>query len=747
MPAVSITGIQNPELDGWQVEGSGLTVNVLELPLELVQEDGAEQFFYTFLDTASADLTAGRIAEARLRILSSDGLGVNNGPIFGCTAGPSFRDVALQFVTNAVRFVTRDTGASTWHGVSTQVPFAWDDGEAHTYRLLSDPTTNSVVLVINDTVYATVALTSFTPGGEDGRAYFGAVATTAATGSVVEWDSFSVAGIPPTTAKRTLGVLKNGGSTTDIDGWEIPRTDTSTVANSDVGAVIEEMDWRSDVQVRIRLDPSWGVTVFRPDLPPPPYYTGDFATQYTEPSAGWINVEYRHLPRLTGTQRFGRVEFGALDPRSISQQRWGEVRYRIYTRGDGDFIAPQHMVLNWCNVITSGELLNDTGAEVLTVESISKTLVSLVPTHIYADRVFNLVVGTTVLNPTDWTFDKDAQAITLVSPLADAHTNVTVTFAAGKPVTNTYLCSQPLLRSTTLLNEGTPPVPKSQVGAATREEVFGTALNDPTDTLGSLDFILNDPFRTVQFSDDASVLYEALEFCETDDGNDTNLLSVICDGPGPEMGWIEMALSGTSFSDGFSLPGGPAVWRGSSVAQDTVGGFNQANVLVMGGGRPVTGGVLGGGATTGSIQYPSYPAIPGPDRGATIRSMHLTMRMSSVLIDATGPGVEADLADDLDFANTATDNVPPTYADPSVNPNPSTTGALSGNGACAVMLVDAVSTTYSRIGPWGGEAALAVRSQLAGGGYPSSGMGFTLAGGAPLGPTPTTTTLTVKAAN
>lgn len=745
IPHVAITGIRDPEEDGWSAEGSGLEVELKELPLELVQVDGAAQLFVQYLDTSSPDLTGGRILEARVTVTSWNGLAVNEGPLFGCTAGPLFKDVAAQFLEGGIQLVTRTApGATTWVAVGAVISAPWDDDAAHTFRIIADPTTDTVVVVVDDVVLATEALTAFTSSTEEGKAYFGAVATSPTTASVVAWEGFSVACLPPATAKRTLGVLRNGGVVTDIDGWELPRTDASSDPNSSVNAVIEEMDWRSNVQVRVRLDPGWGVTVFRPDLPPPPYYTGEFITEYTEPSAGWINVEYRHLPRVASTQRFGRVSFGALDARSVTQQRWQQVRYRIYTRSNEDFIAPQHMVLNWYNVITSGELLKDVTPEVLEVESATSTLVSLVPTHIYADRVFNIVVGDVVLNPTDWTFDVETQSIQLASPLDAEHVAVTVTFAAGKPVTNTYLCSQPLLQSTTLLNEGTPPVPMSQIGSATREEVFGSALNDPTDVLGDIDFILNDPFRTVQFTNEADALYEALEFCTVDDDNDVNLIASVCDGPAPELGWIEVALSGTSFSDAFSLPGGPKAWGGSNVATDTVGGFNQAKILLVSGGRPVTGGTLGPGT---AILYPSYPAIAGPDRGAIIRSMRMRMRMSSALTDGNDPVVETSLSEDMDISGTMTDNDPPTEGDPTTDPNPTGPGAPSGNGACIAVLTDFAATTYSRVGPWGGEAALAIRSQLAGGGYPASGNGLVLSGGASLGPEPTVTVINLQAAN
>lgn len=747
LPSVCITALRDPVDDGWAESLTGLvTVEPRENLLVVTQDTGGSVRFSSAL-VLTPESGHGRIAEGRFAVTSAATLGVGDGPVFGFGVGPLGRDVGLQLLTGPARVQLVSNGAA----VGAATAFAWDDAAQHTYRLVADPTANTVVLVVDDQVLATVALTSFAATGSSTAAYFGAQNTSVANrAAVAEWESFSVVPLPVAAVKRTLGVRRSGGDPDDIDGWVLPRTDALDVPNSDLAAVVEEMDWRSDVQVRVRLDPGWGCTVFRPDLPPPPYFDGEFATQYTEPSAGWINVEYRHLPRLTDIQKFGKVAFGSLDPRSISQQRWYEVRYRIYTRGDEDFISPQHMVLNWHNVITSGEFLRDTGAEVVQVEALTATLVSLAPSHIRADRVFNVVVGATVLGPDKWSFDRDAQAVTLTTPLPSEHELVTVSFAPGKPVTNTYLCTQPLLQSTTLLNEGTPPVPKSQVGTATRQVVFGSKINDPTDTLGDVDFILNDPFRTVAFTDDSDVLYEALEFCEADDGNTKGLIAIACDGPAPEVGWVELALSGTSFSEGFSREGGPARWGGSNIAADTVGGFSQNSVLHASG-RGFDGGHIGPGT---AILYPSYPAVPGPDAGATGRAMHWFMRMSSAFYAHEEPAVgggtvvvfgEADLADDMAIADTASDNTPASAAGDDVDPNPDGVPAPSGNGAAVGKVVDYDPAQYSRIGPWAGETALAVMSQLAGNGLPASGTAFTLVGGAPLGPDPAPSTLNIVA--
>lgn len=699
IPNVSITGIQNPTLDGWVVQGSGLEVDVLDLPLELVQVAGASQTFIQNLDTTSPDLTGGRIFEARITIVSFSGLGVAQGPIFGCAVGASFRDVAIQFTLSGLLYVTWN--GSAWVAVGSSIPFTWTDGEPHTYRVIADPLTDSVTLVVDDVVLDNRALTLFSAHGVEGRCYFGAIGTSAY--STVEWHSYSVTGIPALIVKRTLGVYRSG-PVTDIDSWEIPRTDSDSVPNSAVEAVIEEMDWTEDVQIRIRLDTGWGVTVFRPDIPPPPYYTGNYATQYTDPSAGWINIEYRDLPRLPVAQRFGKVAFGSLDPRSITQQRWVGVSYRIYTQEGEDFIAPQHMVLNWYNVVTSGELLNDTSVEVLEVESLTKTLISFKPTHINAARVFNVVVGGVVLGPSDWSFDASTQTITLATPLAQEHTLVTVSFAAGTPVTNTYLCSQPLSQSTTLLNEGTPPFPKSQIGGAIRTEVsVADPIYDPTDDTDP-DSISN-AYQTVVWVDNPDALYESLEFCEVTDGHSTGLIASINDGYGLDEGWVGMTMSGTMFSDATSLPGGPAVWKGSSGVQDTLGGFNQTNVLM----------VSGGGYTHGTLNNSILKPTSGNrfDQVSVIQSMTMHIRMFSVIIDATGPIIEVQLEEDF-------------------------TGIVSDNGSCEVTVVDAASTTYSRVGPWGGPTALATRSLLG----PGSTM-FIVSGGASLGPLPTVTTFTL----
>jgi hypothetical protein len=614
------------------------------------------------------------------------------------------------------------------------VDFDWLDGEFHDYRVLADITSASVTVVVDDTVLATFAAVIFPVFGDQGDAAFGFRFTD--TTLSLEMCSHSVVAVPDNTVFRTLGVYKSGDPD-DIDSWVLPRTDTTGVVNSDPASVIEEMDWRTYMEVRVHLDPTWGVTILRPDLPPPPGFTGVFATQTTEPSAGWINIEYRRLPRHT--DMFGSVAFGALDPDSVSQQRWREVRYRIYNTPNEDYISPHHMVLNQYNVISSGELLFDTTPEVVTLTSLTRRMFSILSANMNADRVFAVSVDGTIIPSSDWQFDETTQTVTLKFPLPADEYPVTVTFAPGEPVTTTYLCSQPLRQSTTLLNQGTPPVPASQTGESIREVVFGSIINDPNAVLNDPDFILNDSYRSVEFVDDPNALYESLEFCTLDDDGETNVLSIACDGPAPEQGLIEIALEGPAYYDAFNVPCGPGgPWGSSSPSiKGSASAFDQTHILLASG-----NGVMGG-LLNQAVLYPNWPGEGVSAADARKLPMGQNQQVSWRLV--IGP-----FEDDLTMPETV-DNVPPSGV--GIEPNPNGTPGTNLHGAAIAEMVDYAGDGVSRLGPWGGLASLTPTSLLAGSGgtqaatgFPGSGVGLTLNGGMVL-PLPSTTIINIEAAN
>lgn len=596
MESVSLSGLLLPEQQGWLKTGSLTTERVQGHRLQYEQVEG-ETLLYA-LDLLQAPATSlagdGRIFEARIQIatigaLDPDG---DTGVFFGTDVGVigGARGVGLQLRVAAggdpdqVFLFSLETGIEV-----AAFDVAWNDGELHTYRVIADTDVDTVTVVVDDVVLGTADLLLFSFSSTDTQASLGFASTTTALTAEVE--DMSVVVMPPATAKRTLGVWL-GGDVDDIDQWKIPRTDGTDVPNSDLSAVVEEMDWRMRVRARIHRDPGWGVTILRPDLPPPPYFTGDFATQFTEPSAGWINVEYRDLPRVDSGDTLGYVSFGSLDARSITQSRIDEVRYRIYRYASENVIMPPHMVLNQYNVITSGEFFEDVTVEDVTVLSENATQVRLTPANITGDRVFNIQYddedgNPVVLTPESFTFDKATQTITLneglefrstappIDPVTDGeiepgpdpnriHIPVTIRFAPGRPLTKTYICSQPLLDGTTLLNEGTPPYETAQVMKDEAELAWGSRINDPNDLLNTdPDFILNDPFRFRDFRSDPKTQYEELDFCEVSEGDECRL-SPFCDDsipgaaeaghPGNEPGdigngLIDIGFEGLAFTE------------------------------------------------------------------------------------------------------------------------------------------------------------------------------------------------------
>ena len=563
LPQVSHAGLFPPAEMGWAAEaGSTLTGTHEGAQMVTVQTATNRGRWENHLAWDGPPFVSddeGRVLEARLEVKArTTNANGDSGIVFGCQMQGAVGFVVVQvelagLVGSEVVRLRTATGAPL-----AEYAFDWT-GAVHTYRVLADRVGNTVSLLIDDTVQVpAVDFTNFVGGVNNTQAFFGCTGRDAADlfdatlTATVEWHYMHCHVQAPADCLRSVGVLRGTQEPLDpkdINSYELPRTDSSPAPNSwQTGPLIEWWDWRAAIELRIYRDPGWGVTVFRPDLPLPPFYQPEdgtagvgFITESNEPSAGWINVEYRDLPRAD-ERKMGTVAFGSLDSDGITQSRWDYVRYRLFKHPTEDRIAPEHMVLNQFNVITSGERTQDVTLETVIVQTMDKTRLTLLPTHLYAKSIYKVIDGSTIWTPDYWTFDSDAQLITLlpdaltgeVREFSSEHANVTVMFVPGKPVTNTYLGLQPLLDGVTILNERTPPVPKSQTAESIIETVYGSHLNDPEDVLNDdPDFVLNDPHRTIRHNDVEGSLYEALEFIEVSNGGETDLIASICErGPG-----------------------------------------------------------------------------------------------------------------------------------------------------------------------------------------------------------------------
>ena len=722
LPAVSISGLQDPTAEGWTAgTTNNLTMSIRGQLLSLETSSGTQGFWSQ--EVAPPPVTdEGLITQMRVGVESYS---LGSTPYLGVFVGGSAVQVAAPSTCRNVSTILAEIGGvpsvALVDNAGTLVgSFAFDftDGEIHTYRTFIDPEANIVVLKVDDVVVGNVPFSDFSATANNVACQFGIMGT-ASVKSV--WDSVTAlplrAGghLSAATYVRTFGIW-NGGPEQDINSYIIPRTDGLSVPNSDLQAVFVEMDWRSSCRVRAYLDPAWGVGLYRPDLPLPPWATEDFATETTDPSAAWANLEYSQLPHQE--EERGIVSFGAIDPQGVSQQRWDSVRYRIRAIPTGYGIAPQGMVLNRATPLTSGEFLYDTTPEVVTVRSLTTHTVSVWSSNMIADRVFVVVVDGVVIPSTRWAFEPSTQIIVLLDSLLEDRYPVTVTFAPGKPVTDTYLCSQPISGSVTLLNEGTPPIPLSRDSSATRSIVAGSIINDPLDVLDDAStLITNDPKRTVEFSLGPDALYADLDTCEVTDGESVHI-TTLCDAPGPGMGFSALEIDGPFVNNAFTVPGGPAgPHKGSPSIKGSATHFNPA-VIFMASGGGINGGNLGPGT---AILHPNQ-------RGPT----HMP--------PPGGFGINQD------FGIALTDVTPrmDEYAFPAGADNTTPSGATGngGYGAADAVLED-FSLVASHLGPAGGLSGLIAGKSLLAGGAPLNGGEFTLIGGALL-PAPVLTTYVLQ---
>ena len=551
------TGLYSPVDQGWvALSGSTLEPVFREHCMMLTQDGEHAGGYATDVDDLIPTIDeGGRIFEMRMSITSyTTNLNGDTGIFLAGEFGtaPNYRAAFLTLKDDGTPGVLLRSNGVTLATVN----FDWTDGELHTYRLVADEFNDAVILYIDDTLMTSLTAGVFSAGSGNQAVLFGALgqdlsgATDSAITATVGVNSVSGVQMAPSGANRTLGVFlgdrDNLAEFWDIDQWEIPRTDISTAPNSSMtGPIIEEMDWRNYLEVRVFKDPTWGISVLRPDIALPPYYDPEqlgvagtgFATERVEPSAGWINVEYRKLPPAHG-ETFGVFQFGALGA-GVTQQRWDYARYRVFDWSTEDLINPQGMVLNRYNIITSGELTRDITLENVVTETLDDRRLSFLPIHMYADRVYKIVDGSTILTSEMWEFDQASQLLTLLPDpdtgdprtFSAMHAIVTVIYVPGKPITNTYLLNQPVLDGVTNLNEGTPPFPTSMTEDPVWKIWAGGAFYDP-DQVGSIPAsdTLSDPHKEITFTEDPDILYEQMEFFEVADGGQTDLISFPCDG-------------------------------------------------------------------------------------------------------------------------------------------------------------------------------------------------------------------------
>jgi len=626
----------------------------------------------------------------------------------------------------------------------------WEDGAFHSYKLSCDPVADIVVLSIDDVVIGNEPLSSFSGGTGAVSHTIENQISTVGTGEFSEVVLDSVYAIPlrvkatgTDTIGRTLGFLAHRNKRTgapsyteleDIDSYVVPRSDLAPHSlNSSAAATIVQMDYTaSSVNARVFLDPGWGVSLYRPDLPLPPTSPGTpgiTPANSTDPRDAWCTLEYAEMPLDTRSggntaRQRGVITLGTgieeFAGKKIGTTLWGPtpISYRVREFPHAGYgLAPQNMVLNRHTTLTSGEYNIDSVPE--TREIVSRSAVLVVITDSVgaykADRIFVVVVDGGVVPAADYTFDKITQELRFVSTAAlpTSHHKVAVTFAIGKPVTKQYLCDQEIEETVTVLNTGTPVL--------------------------------------VQSADYADDKYASVEICTNSSGGDEDVpaFAPACDVAGLTDIEIPVTINSsftteTVHAASTQLQGTGIVGTGTSLVSGTAGLFT-ANALPYARQQQ---------STLNSLVYTTAHNIPFTNAAAPQRAQQQMSAHSqgvAIILEDRSPREED--ASSL-FSGGEGDNTPPSMVDvPTINAAyenvPSGTPTTNGNGAAAYALEDFATTgTVSVAGPalfYTGRTTIQGGNQL-----PASSTAqqyLVLSGGSAINKTPTITTGIVRAAN
>lgn len=384
--------------------------------------------------------------------------------------------------------------------------YVFDWSGLHTYRIVCS--SNIVSLFVDEVLQApTLGSGSFSIGGANKSVRFGHYTTT--TNAIVNWNFVHYQVETPSFAKKTFGVFL-GGDQKQIDNWEIPRTDSLFVPNSDLSAVVQEMDWEQFCNFRLHYDKNWGVTFYRPDLPNPPYFNTQFSSEITNPSQGWINVEMQKIPDYfegLETQATGLVRFGSLTKQPIDIF-WDYLRYRIYRRTRQENLSSRFMILNKASQVVHP--FTDREYEVFTIDVKNPLEISLRDFDLYAKTIVVIADGQNYLTPNvNFTFNFSEQKIKFPQNNPLQNPTVTITFKTGKKHTKTTILKQD---TDLCLFDGNPIFEMAETQKVNISTISGSIL---TDERGfpelPADFIDNTPYSYKQYDVEENQKLECLD--------------------------------------------------------------------------------------------------------------------------------------------------------------------------------------------------------------------------------------------
>jgi hypothetical protein len=420
----------------------------------------------------------------------------NSGFTVFMDSGSTLKDVAVTFGIGEVSLTSNGANIATYSA-------AWDDNEFHTVQV---DIGSSVEVFVDGTSLGTELLSGFSASTTTNKV---GIRTTGNHDIDLQWlvayESLSGSFIRTFAFKTT----DTGDFNTD---YVLPTPSPSSLPNSNVSKLVEVVDYSlAPASVRIHFDPSYGVVLQIPSSLPGSY-TPDFATQSTNPTRGYCNIEYRRLPFVPGA---GSITFAS----GSAIMDIDSMQYQIIQRPMQDYQITRYMVLNRMNIIHSGEYLLDSSPEVVLVERRDALTLSLRDINYNAKIVYQVVDDSVVRF--DFDFDPTTQIVTMHAPLAS--TQATVYFVPSRPITATYLRNEP---AATTLYERTPPYVWSQTKRLANILLYGVGYDGVSTALTSDDG--SSPLTTLSATPDESLYSDATIFVDEDRGS-TGIMTIAQD--------------------------------------------------------------------------------------------------------------------------------------------------------------------------------------------------------------------------
>jgi hypothetical protein len=368
----------------------------------------------------------------------------------------------------------------------------WKDQEFHTYRIAVSQSTDNLSLFVDDEYQNSTVVSSLPSGSNLSEEFEFALQM---ENSEIDFDVdylFAHDSHYQSSSQNQIGIYK-GGNRFDFESYELVQR-----------------DWSSEfLNIRINHDNS---------------RTEIFLNDESDPS---IEMSYEELPsreeRSHINTDLGFIEFGSLNPNSLSRLKWDHFAYTLensYT--DGDSLRTSQF--NRFQSVTSPEPVFDEDPEVLNFTSKDSQTVYLDVANEYNIRKVIQVIDKDTGISHDFSFDSENMEISIEDrSLSGENTSVSVTFYAEEPYGREYLKNQ---TPHTVLYEGTPYFPLSEETEIEEGVVPQSSFNDP-------DSIFNDPDTT--FSDGSTEIvyevknpsskYKDLDVIEEDIGGKPNLLA------------------------------------------------------------------------------------------------------------------------------------------------------------------------------------------------------------------------------